>query len=85
MRAQRSARDDRGTTITLAVLSPFLCALLVTDGTVTKAVEASFWEPVTVDTLKQRSETAAEPVPWIGFAAGDTCLIRKARLRGVHS
>jgi len=78
-------RDDRGATIPLSDLSPFLRALLVTDGTVTKALEAYFWEPVTVDTLEQRFETAAEPVPWIGLAAGDACLIRDARLRGVHS
>ena len=78
-------RDDRGATIPLSTLSPFLRALLVTDGTVTKALEAYFWEPVAVDTLEQRFATAAEPVPWIGLIAGDSCLIRDARLRGVHS
>lgn len=83
--AGAAIRDDRGATIPLSGLSPFLRALLVTDGTVTKALEAYFWEPVVVDTLEQRFETAAQPVPWIGLAAGDACLIRDARLRGLHS
>ena len=78
-------RDEQGAVIPLAELPPFLRALLVTDGTVTKALEAWFWEPVAVDTLEQRFETAAEPVPWIGLNAGDPCLLREARLRGVHS
>ncbi|HYN77244.1 MAG TPA: chorismate pyruvate-lyase family protein [Lamprocystis sp. (in: g-proteobacteria)] len=78
-------RDEHGTAIPLVELPPFLRALLVTDGTVTKSLEAYFWEPVTVDTLEQRFETAQATVPWIGVNAGDRCLVRDARLRGVHS
>jgi chorismate-pyruvate lyase len=58
---------------------------LVTDGTVTKILEAYFWEPVSVDTLEQRFQSAEAPVPWIALQAGDRCLIRDARLRGQHS
>ena len=76
--------DEQGTAIPLVELPPFLRALLVTDGTVTKALEAYFWEPVTVDTLEQRFETAQAAVPWIGVDAGDRCLVRDARLRGVR-
>ncbi len=83
--ADGAIRDDRGVAVPLLDLPPFLRALLVTDGTVTKSLEAYFWEPVAVDTLEQRFETAAEPVPWIGLSVGDRCLIREARLRGVHS
>ena len=71
--------------VPLRVLPAFLRALLVTDGTVTKILEAYFWEPVTVDTLEQRFETAEEPVPAIQIAPGDRCLIRDARLRGMDS
>jgi chorismate-pyruvate lyase len=78
-------RDARGLRLPLADLPPFLRALLVTDGTVTKILEAYFWEPVAVDTLEQRFEDAVAPVPWIGVACGDRCLVRDARLRGVHS
>jgi chorismate-pyruvate lyase len=52
---------------------------------VTKALEAYFWEPVAVDTLEQRFETAEAAVPWIEVHPGDRCLVRDARLRGVHS
>jgi chorismate-pyruvate lyase len=78
-------RDERGTALPLPDLPPFLRALLVTDGTVTKILEAYFWEPVAVDTLEQRFESAQAPVPWIGVAEGDSCLVRDARLRGVQS
>lgn len=78
-------RDEQGASRPLAELPPFLRALLATDGTVTKILEAYFWEPVAVDTLEQRIEQAQAPVPWIEVAAGDGCLVRDARLRGVRS
>lgn len=74
-----------GASLPLSALPPFLRALLVTDGTVTKILEAYFWEPVVVDTLEQRFESAQEAVPWIQLEAGDTCLARDARLRGTDS
>jgi len=83
--AQGVIRDGQGHAMPLAELPPFLRALLVTDGTVTKILEAYFWEPVAVDTLEQRFEVAEAPVPWIALEAGDRCLIRDARLRGMHS
>jgi chorismate-pyruvate lyase len=77
--------DVTGERIALSQLPPFLRALMVTDGTVTKILEAYFWEPVIVDTLEQRFEVAQEPVPWLDVARGDSCLIRDAQLRGVDS
>jgi chorismate-pyruvate lyase len=77
--------DEQGAAVPLLELPPFLRALLVTDGTVTKSLEAYFWEPVAVDTLEQRFETAQAAVHWIGLEAGEQCLVRDARLRGVHS
>jgi len=74
-----------GERLQLADLPPFLRALLVTDGTVTKILEAYFWEPVRVDTLEQRLETAAGEVPWIALRAGEACLVRDACLRGHDS
>jgi chorismate-pyruvate lyase len=73
------------TRVALAELPRFLRALLVTDGTVTKTLEAYFWEPVRVETVDQRFEEAAAPVPWIEVDAGDHCLVRDARLVGAHS
>ncbi len=74
-----------GGQLQLRELPPFLRALLVTDGTVTKILEAYFWEPVAVDTLEQRFETALQPVPAIQIQTGDQCLIRDARLRGTET
>ena len=78
-------RDGEGNALSLESLPPFLRALLVTDGTVTKILEAYFWEPVVVETVEQRFEQAQAEVPWVCAAAGDRCLVRDARLRGRHS
>lgn len=77
--------SSTGDPVPLDTLPPFLRALLVTDGTVTKILEAFFWEPVTVDTLDQRFEIATAAVPEIEVAPGDRCLIRDARLRGIDT
>lgn len=74
-----------GNPVPLASIPAFLRALLVTDGTVTKILEAYFWEPVAVDTLEQRFETATASVPAIQVQPGDRCLIRDARLRGADT
>jgi chorismate-pyruvate lyase len=77
--------SSSGVPVSLQALPPFLRALLVTDGTVTKILEAYFWEPVTVDTLEQRFETAESPVPAVQVVSGDQCLIRDACLRGTDT
>ncbi len=77
-----TASGDR---LPLSQLPPFLRALLVTDGTVTKILEAYFWEPVIVETLQQDFDVATDVVPWIQLAVGDRCLVREARLYGMDS
>jgi chorismate-pyruvate lyase len=71
--------------MTIESLPPFLRALLVTDGTVTKMLEAYFWEPVVVDTLRQEFVVTEAEVPWIDVPAGVRVLVRRARLRGGDS
>ncbi|EIC19735.1 chorismate--pyruvate lyase family protein [Thiorhodovibrio frisius] len=66
-------------------LPAFLRALLVTDGTVTKILEAFFWEPVMVDTLYQEFTTAEAAIPWVEIRPGDRALARRVRLRGGDS
>lgn len=75
--------DDE--TLPIQALPPFLRALLVTDGTVTKILEAYFWEPVQVQTLQQEFVAAERPIDWIRINPGDRVLIRRARLRGADS
>jgi len=74
-----------GSDIPIASLPPFLRALLVTDGTVTKILEAYFWEPVEVRTLKQEFVAAEREVSWIQVHATDRVLIRRVQLVGRDS
>jgi chorismate-pyruvate lyase len=74
-----------GGEVALATVPPFLRALLVTDGTVTKILEAYFWEPVEVVTLSQELVTAERAIDWIGVGEGDRVLDREARLQGARS
>jgi len=77
-------RRGGGATL-LETLPPFLRALLVTDGTVTKILEAYFWEPVNVSTQRQEFVVAEQSIPWIAVVAGDRVLVRDAHLRGADS
>ncbi len=72
----------RQQTINVAALPPILRTLLVTDGTVTKVLEAFFWEPVNVEGVQQHAETAAAPRDDLAITAGETYLCRDVQLRG---
>ncbi len=69
----------------LGALPPFLRTLLVTDGTVTKSLEAWFWEPVRVRTLGQHRERLPKPEPWLEMEAGGEMLHRQVVLEGQQS
>jgi len=77
-----NARDE---SLALKALPPFLRTLLVTDGTVTKHLEAYFWEEVAVENLGQGMVRLATPSPWLGAAAGESVLKRRVRLKGTAS
>jgi chorismate-pyruvate lyase len=66
-------------------MHPFLRTLLVTDGTVTKFLEAYLWEPIRVETLSQAEIRLASAVPALGLKAGDAVLLRRVLLRGLRS
>ena len=74
-----------GGDLALETLPPFLRALLVTDGTVTKILEAFFWEPIEVVTLSQEIARAERSVAWIDVAEADPILEREARLQGTRT
>jgi len=63
-------------------LPPFLRTLLVTDGTVTKALEAYYWEPVLVDAVSQKLVIAQAAIDWLNVRVGDEVLARRVNLRG---
>jgi chorismate-pyruvate lyase len=66
-------------------LPPFLRTLLVADGTVTKSLEAFFWEQVAVENLGQAPLCLAHSVPALELPAGATVLERRVRLMGMES
>ena len=63
-------------------LSPILRVLLVTDGTVTKTLEAYFGEAIEVHVLEHAERTSEVPYPDIEIEAGDRILHRYVRLLG---
>src|SRR5689334_25342294 len=63
-------------------LSPILRGLLVTDGTVTRTLEAYFGEAIGVDVLGHAERITEVPYPQIDIAAGDRVLHRYVRLVG---
>lgn len=71
--------------IDVASLPPILRTLLVTDGTVTKVLEAFFWEPVNVTAVQQHVETASTPITDLGIASGESYIQRDVELRGEKS
>lgn len=57
----------------------------MTDGTVTKILEAQFWEPITVDKWLHAEEQSSTAIPDLGIAAGDGIIKRRVGLRGQRS
>ncbi len=85
-----SAKNDRvlfdiSGAFALQELPPFLRVLLTTDGTVTKSLEAFFWERVKVNTTSQSTVVLTEDHPSLNCVAGDTVVSREVALRGLHS
>lgn len=63
-------------------LAPFLRVLLVTDGTVTRSLEAYFNEPIEVEVLAHCELRSERSHPEIGIGPGDSMLKRRVALRG---
>src|SRR5436190_9639512 len=71
--------------IPMAVLPPFLRTLLVTDGTVTKSLEAFYWEPIAVETVSQAVARAEDDIEWLDVREGEDIIERRVNLRGTTS
>jgi chorismate-pyruvate lyase len=71
--------------VAMGSLPPFLRTLLVTDGTVTKSLEAYYWEPVVVDTITQHMLAAGQDISALEVESGDEVLDRQVQLRGALS
>jgi len=71
--------------LALGPLPGFLRALLVTDGTVTMALEAYFGEVIRIATTHQKQLQLPVAIPALGMRAGDTCYFRQVNLLGEQS
>lgn len=71
--------------LNVAALPPFLRVLLTTDGTVTKSLEAYFWESIEVINRKQGYEKLAEDERLLAQPAGASVLLRQVTLQGKSS
>jgi len=79
------AQDNRPATlreISVGSLSPFVRALLIIDGTVTKYIEAYTNEPVTVLRLEQTSHTSGDDHQWLDAPRGARIIHRQSMLVG---
>jgi len=77
--------NSKNETLHMEALPPFLRTLLVTDGTVTKHLEAFFWEQVEVENLGQSETRLERDIPWLEMHAGDSVLQRRVQLHGAES
>lgn len=66
-------------------LPPILRVLLSADGTVTKSIEAYFWEPIDVENLGQGAVRLARALPALELTHGAEVIERRVRLRGRDS
>lgn len=77
-------RSSGGESWDVATLPAFLRTLLVTDGTVTKSLEAYFWEPVQVELVRQEAREAlsGDAPRFIEVDLASQWLLREVALRG---
>ena len=87
MKALFVAQDDRPVTlkkINLAQLTPFQRGLLVTDGTVTRFIEAYTFLPVEVVLLRQAKQILDAEQAWLKLPPGEEIVSRQVILQ-THS
>ncbi|MFQ5454989.1 MAG: chorismate--pyruvate lyase family protein [Nitrospirota bacterium] len=71
--------------LSLKELDPFLRVLLITDTTVTKLLEAYFWEDVAVEVLKQKETAVNEEIEDLAVKVGSVVINRQVLLHGKDS
>ncbi|HEX9897692.1 MAG TPA: chorismate pyruvate-lyase family protein [Candidatus Methylomirabilis sp.] len=79
------ARPAHLSQVNMRTLSPYHRALLVTDGTVTKFIEAYTMEPVDIRRVSQETRTLHSDDPWLQAPAGTQVLRREVIIEGRYS
>lgn len=78
------AQDEKPATlkeISFARLTPFQRGLIVTDGTVTRFIEAYTFAPVEVVLLQQKRQTLSSDHDWLQLSAGEEVISRQIILQ----
>ncbi len=78
------AQDEKPSTlkeINFARLTPFQRGLIVTDGTVTRFIEAYIFAPVEVVLLQQKKQTLFTENKWLQLSAGEEVISRQITLQ----
>ncbi len=78
------AQDEKPSTlkeINFARLTPFQRGLIVTDGTVTRFIEAYIFAPVEVVLLQQKKQTLFAENKWLQLSAGEEVISRQITLQ----
>ena len=78
------AQDEKPSTlreINFAHLTPFQRGLIVTDGTVTRFIEAYTFAPVEVVLLQQKKQTLSSDHHWLQLPAGEEVISRQITLQ----
>jgi len=83
--AESTIQTQSGKSFDVSSLPAFLRTLLVTDGTVTKSLEAWFWENVFIEPLSNRLDIVKRHIEGLCVESGDTVLRREVMLKGVES
>lgn len=80
-----SAMPKELSKLNFRALTPFQRALMVTDGTVTKFIEAYTLDPVEIIRLNQKLYPLEEDHPWLEAGKGTEVMFREVMIRGVYS
>ncbi len=83
--ANSTIKSHSGYIIDLQNIPPFLRTIMVTDGTVTKSLEAWFWEPISITALNNILNICLNSVEGLEVEAGDKTLQREVYLKGNHT
>lgn len=78
-------RPSHVSLLNLRSLTPFQRALLATDGTVTKFIEAYTLEPVAIIRLDQKTQPLSTDHAWLDAPQGTPVVVRQVLLQGRYS
>jgi chorismate-pyruvate lyase len=83
--SERRLSDSKIGGVEFDKLPPILRTILISDGTVTKFLEAYYWEPIQVKRLFHGEHPAEKDIPPLDIKAGDSVLHRRVLMQGLIS